>query len=346
MDKAERLQMSFYDEVYERMVPDDHPLRLLDEVIGWRKFRKTLRKLYRVDGRPAHNGTMMLKLTVLQFLYDLSDRQLEDAARDRISFRWFCRIDPLEEPPGYTSFCRFRERMGPETFKRIFDKIVEQASASGLVVDKLSIVDATDIKAKVDIYKLDSPVRKKQGSGGSGPGSGGTGGPDPDARWGKKSDKKPIHGYKAHAAMDDGSELITEVEVTPANVHDGKAFPLVHDQHAEAVTADKAYDSEENIERIRDAGQSPAIIVKRKRGKKRGHVSARYTNVECQKYYRYKKRRPRVEHKFAEAKRWHGMYQSRYWGIEKVRSQVYLTAIALNLKRMVKLSFGISFSPA
>jgi len=341
MDKADRRQMSFYDEVYERMVPADHPLRLLDQVINWRKFRKTLRKLYRENGRPAHNGTMMLKLTVLQFLYDLSDRQLEDAARDRISFRWFCRIDPLESPPDYTAFCRFRERLGPETFKRIFDKIVRQASDSGLIVDKLSIVDATDIKARVDIYKLDKPGGKRDGCR-----LGKGGGPDPDARWGKKSDNKPIHGYKAHASMDDGSEIVTEIEVTPANVHDGKAFELVHDEYAEAVTADKAYDSAENIGRIRDAGQFPAIIVKKKRGKKRGHVSDRYTNVECQRYYRLRKRRPRVEHKFAEAKLWHGMRQARYWGLGKVRSQVYLTAIALNLKRMVKLGFGVSFSPA
>lgn len=94
----------------------------------------------------------------------------------------------------------------------------------------------------------------------------GGGGPDPDARWGKKSKKKPFYGYKAHAAVDDGSELITKVEATAADVHDGSYFPAVHDPHAEGVTADKAYDSAANFDLIRESGQFPAIIPKRKRG--------------------------------------------------------------------------------
>ena len=53
-----------------------------------------------------------------------------------------------------------------------------------------------------------------------------------------------------------------------------------------------------------------------------------------------KKRRPRVEHKFAEGKRWHGLGVARSWGLAKVRVQVFLTALALNLKRLVTLKGG------
>ena len=279
---------------------------------------------------------MMFKLLVLQFLYDLSDRDLEESARDRISFRWFCRIDPMGGPPDYTAFCRFRDRIGADTIKGLFDDLVQSAAARGLILDKLSLVDATAIRAKVDIYKLKKP------GGGPAPegGSGGGGGPDPDARWGKKSKKKPFYGYKAHAAVDDGSELITRVAVTAADSHDGSVFAEVHDPYAAGVTADKAYDSAANFALIRESGQFPAIIPKHKRGRKRGHVSGRYEPWERGYYYRMKKRRPRVEHKFAEGKRWHGLGAARYWGLCKVRLQVYMTALALNLKRMVALSWG------
>lgn len=47
MDKADRMQMSFFDEVYERMVPEDNFLCLPGQAVSWRKFRKTLRKLHR-----------------------------------------------------------------------------------------------------------------------------------------------------------------------------------------------------------------------------------------------------------------------------------------------------------
>lgn len=335
MYKPEDRQRSFYDAVYENGVPEGHFLRRLDGLIRWDRLEKRFRRFYVDKGRDAHNPVMMFKLLVLQFLYDLSDRELEEAARDRLSFRWFCRIDPVGRPPDYTAFCRFRDRIGPETIKKLFDDLVNDAARSGLVLDKLSIVDATAIKAKVDTFKLKKPDDDAPGSGG---GSGG--GPDSDARWGKKSEKKPFFGYKAHAAMDDGSELITRIEVSPGDAHDGSFFPEVHDPYAEGVTADKAYDSESNFDLIRSSGQFPAIIPKKKRGKKHGHISGRYHDFERPYYYRQKKRRPCIEHKFAEGKMRHGLGRARYWGLAKVRVQVFLTALALNLKRMVALTFG------
>ena len=337
MFKRENRQRSFFDEVYERAVPEGHFLRRLDELIRWERLEKRFRPYYRAHGRDAHNAVMMFKLLVLQFLYDYSDRDLEESAGDRISFRWFCRIDPLSAPPDYTAFSRFRDRIGAETIKKLFDDLVHEAAQAGFVLDQLSLVDATAIKAKVDIYKL----KKPKGDGDSGDNSDqGPGGPDPDARWGKKSKKKAFFGYKGHAAVDDGSELITKIEVSPGDTHDGAFFPEVHDPYAEGVTADKAYDSAENFDLIRSSGQLPAIIPKKKRGRKRGHVAGRYDDFERGYYYRMKKRRARVEHKFAEGKKYHGLGVARYWGLAKVRVQVFMTALALNLKRLVTLKWG------
>lgn len=66
-------------------------------------------------------------------------------------------------------------------------------------------------------------------------------------------------------------------------------------------------------------------------------MSGRYETWERGYYYRMKKRRARVEHKFADGKRWHGLGVARYWGLAKVRLQVFMTALALNLKRLVAL---------
>lgn len=337
MYKRENRQRSFYDEVYEKALPEDHFLRRLDGLLRWERLEKRLKPFYKNSGRDAHNPVMMFKLLVLQFLYDLSDRELEESARDRISFRWFCRIDPMGAPPDFTAFCRFRERIGPDTIKKLFDDLVNSAAQAGFILDKLSLVDATAINAKVDVYKLKKP--KSENDVDDGPAASGSG-PDPDARWGKKSKKKPFYGYKAHAAVDDGSELITKIEVSPGDAHDGAFFPEVHDPYAEGVTADKAYDSAENFDLIRESGQLPAIIPKKKRGKKRGHIAGRYDEFERGYYYRMKKRRPRVEHKFAEGKRWHGLGVARYWGLGKIRLQVFMTALALNLKRLVTLKWG------
>jgi IS5 family transposase len=49
--------------------------------------------------------------------------------------------------------------------------------------------------------------------------------------------------------------------------------------------------------------------------------------------------RPKIERKFAEMKRFHGLREARYWGLAKTAIQFTMTAIACNLKRMVKLLF-------
>ena len=49
--------------------------------------------------------------------------------------------------------------------------------------------------------------------------------------------------------------------------------------------------------------------------------------------------RPKIERKFAELKRFHGLNEARYWGLAKMAIQFTMTAIACNLKRIVKLLF-------
>lgn len=49
------------------------------------------------------------------------------------------------------------------------------------------------------------------------------------------------------------------------------------------------------------------------------------------------KRRPIIEHKKAEMKRFHGMDTASYHGLFRMWVQAYLTAFDVNVKRMVKL---------
>ena len=335
MHKPYRRQKSFYDPVYDANIPDDHILKHLEVVINWGRFKRYLKKHYYERGRDAHNPLMMFKLLVLQFLFNLSDRQLEEQTRDRISFRWFVGLDPLESVPDHTSYCRFRDRLGPETIKRLFDDIVQQGSEKGYLLDALSIVDSTDVEAKVNTFRMRDKSKK---NGDDDPTSSS---PDPDASYGHKNKKKPFFGYKCHMAMDGDTRIITRIEASPGDEHDSKFFSAVHDPTPEAVTADKGYDSAENFDLIESSGQRAAIIPKGRRGGKRGHVVDRYPLKADEQYYRrVKRKRPRIEPKFGEMKKFHGMDRARYWGLAKMRIQVFITGIVVNLKRMVTLMTG------
>ena len=77
----------------------------------------------------------------------------------------------------------------------------------------------------------------------------------------------------------------------------------------------------------------------RKRRQKMERAKALKTASELASTRAYRisrKLRHRIEHLFGEAKQSHGLSRARYRGLAKMNQQVTLTAIAQNLKRLVK----------
>ena len=332
MYKKRRTQLSFYDTIYDYSVPKDHFLRKLNSVIDWNQFDSYFAGLYpSTVGKPAYNPLLKFKALVLQFLYDLSDRQLEEQLNDRISFRYFLGVDPTDPVPDHTVYCRFRDLLGAETIAQLFNEVVKQARAKRLIKDRLCIVDATHVQAKVNTYRMNS---NRNDDTSSGPPSH----VDPDASHGHKSKNKPFFGYKVGIGIDKDSNMITRVTATTGKDHDSTHFADVADPSARAVTADKGYDSPHNFKLLKERKQNAAIMVKRRKGKCRGHMKARYPDQkDYQIYYRLKKFRSYIEKIFGTAKQWYGLARARYHGLVKMKIQATMTMMAINLKRMVTL---------
>lgn len=327
MLKPKSSQLSFYgDHIYERVIPDNHFLKLLEKAIDFSFVDDLCRDAYNPDiGRPAYEPQMMFKMLFLQFLYDISDRRIEEEVNYNLVLKWFVGLAIDESPPDATSLTRFRERLGVKRFASLFNQIVSLAREEGLISDRLSIVDSTHVKAKVDTFKMQSkPERVK----------------DKDARYGYKTHNKPFFGYKSHTGIDADSELITKVETTPGNVHDGAMFRKVVDDKSQMVTADKAYDSKKNHRLLKRKKKTSAIIIKKNRRSKRLKKNQMKAEVQAAQ-----RERPKIERKFAELKRFHGLAVARYWGLAKMSIQNLMTAITCNLKRMVKLIFQQNGKP-
>lgn len=323
-------QMRMEDTIYE-LIPETDFLRHLKSAINWSFVNKYCRVLYSEKGRPAYPAIMMFRLILLQFMNDLSDREMEKSVRYRIDFRWFAGLSGTDPGPDHTVYCRFRDRLGVGTLTRMFKEIVKQACDAGLVIDRLSIVDTTDVKAKVDIYRWKDDDEN----------DGAKDGPDPDARFGRKSDDESFFGYKCAVAEDSDTRIITDVDVQPGNISDIDMFSDVADEYTLAVTADKGFDSPINYDLLRSRGQEPAIMPKRRPYKGKGHIIARYPDGdERGRYYRRKKKRARIESCINDLKNNHGLKVARYYGIEKVTFQAIMTAIVVNVKTMVTLITG------
>jgi transposase len=85
---------------------------------------------------------------------------------------------------------------------------------------------------------------------------------DPEARTGHKSRTRTIQGYKDHIMIDEESELITALKVTPANAEDGDQLIDLVTQFQEdqgimsrEITADKAYWSGKNLRFLHENNQ-------------------------------------------------------------------------------------------
>ena len=84
----------------------------------------------------------------LQFLYDLSDRELEKELRFNIAYTWFCGCSAYEQTPDHSYFGRFRKKAGAKRIGKIFTSIVDKAKEKQLVRGVFHFVDATSIITK------------------------------------------------------------------------------------------------------------------------------------------------------------------------------------------------------
>jgi len=323
-------QSSFFALIYDRLVPADHLLRRIAAAVDFAFVTDLVRDCYCPDnGRPSWDPLVLFKAVFLQFLYDLSDRQVEEQVNLHLACKWFVGLQPDETGPDHTALTRFRARLGAEKFQEIFNQIIQQARAAGLVHDRLRIIDATHLAAKVDLFRL--PTTPAEGPPSQAPGS-----PDPDARFGRKSANRSFYGYKEHLATDADSELITAVAVTPGNVADSAVFEPLVDPPAREITADKGYDTNANHQSLQAHGQQSSIIIKKNR-----------TNpaVIGQGNPNSQRERANIERKFAEQKKYHGLRQARYWGLAKVTIQVLMICLVVNCKRLARLAEANCGSP-
>jgi IS5 family transposase len=323
--------------VYDKIVSKEHILRKIQSAIDLTFVNELCRDAYCADnGRPGWSPILMFKVVFLQFLYDLSDYVIEDELTDRLSFKMFVGLEVDEAPPDHSSISRFRDRLGPERFKDIFNRIVSMAREKGIVSDKLHIIDATDIKAKVDLYRIKKEYKEKEPDTYIDNHS-----PDKDARPGRKHGGKQCYGYKAHAVMDAESEIILNIDTAPADKKEADLLeplskPLTKPK---VLTADKAYDHQDNHKYLSKNRIRNGIITRNNHTKEyvRQHIK-RVSEVA-------KSIRPIIEHKFADMKKYHGLGLARYVGLIKTRIQAYMTAISANVKRMIRLIYNCLSPP-
>jgi transposase len=163
MLKPKSPQESFYGSyLYDRIVPVDHILRKINQVVDLSFADEILKDRYNQSiGRPAEDPEFLLRLCLLQYLYGDSDRQVVENARLNLAYKYFLGLAVDADVPDYTTVSYFRaQRLGEEKFRAILEQIVRQCIDKGLVKGKRQIIDSTPVFANISLSSLSGLVRK------------------------------------------------------------------------------------------------------------------------------------------------------------------------------------------
>ncbi|MBE3586326.1 MAG: transposase [Thermoanaerobacter sp.] len=83
----------------------------------------------------------------LEIWANLSDVQVCRELQYNVLYRWFCDLAWSDPVPDPSTLVVFRRRLGEEGFRRLFDRLVEDLQAKGLIKGKWVLVDGTKLVA-------------------------------------------------------------------------------------------------------------------------------------------------------------------------------------------------------
>ena len=162
MGQNTRSESLFYYCRIEDQVPEDHLLRRIDGHVGFDFVQEKLRDSYSDIGRPSIDAEVLLRILLLGYLYGItSERKLVEELRMHLAWRWFTGLGFDQEIPHHSTFSKNRHGRFQESnlFQELFERIVDQCMASGLVSGEHMSVDGTFVAANAN---NDSRIPREQ----------------------------------------------------------------------------------------------------------------------------------------------------------------------------------------
>ena len=196
---------AFSDELAQVRTKKKEFLSQIERIVPWKEWLAMIQPCYYKGerGNKPYPLEIMLRLYLLQNLYDLSDEATVAEAIDSRAFSEFCGVDSSNQVPDGDTLGRFRNLLIKNGLQeKLFAQVVAALMERGLILKKGTIVDSTIISAPSSTKNKE----KKR---------------DPDAHQVKKGNTWHF-GYKAHIGVDKDSGLVHTVEATPAYADRGR----------------------------------------------------------------------------------------------------------------------------
>jgi len=133
---------------YEELVAENHPVRVVNEVIE-RIDIVALERSYKGGGTSSYHPRMLLKVLVYAYLRNIySSRKIEQACSENVHFMWLAG----GAKPDHNTINDFRSKRLREHLKKIFNQVVVLLAEQGVLNLRELTLDGTKIEANANRY--------------------------------------------------------------------------------------------------------------------------------------------------------------------------------------------------
>jgi len=291
-------------------------LEEIERIIPWSEWVGIIKRHYYKGerGNKPFDLELMLRIHVVQNLYDLSDMSVMNEVIDSRAFSEFCGVDSSNQVPDGDTVGRFRGILVAHGLQeKLFAQVVEMLTARGLMLKKGTIVDSAIISAASSTKNRE----KKR---------------DPEACQTKKGNTW-FFGYKAHIGVDRDSGLAHHVEATGANVHDVTMVPKLLTGEEETVNGDSGYlGAEKREDAVTHNQRRKRIQYKINRRPSQSKNNSARSRGQIKRREREKSSvRAKVEHVIGVVKNLFGYRKTRYKGRRKQAAKLNIMFALANL---------------
>lgn len=245
----------------EDLVPQDHSLRKIDEIVDFNFIYDLVKDLYCEDnGRPSIDPVVLFKIAFLQYYFGIkSMRRTIEEIEVNVAYRWFLGFDFNTPVPHFSTFGKNYSRRFEDTdlFEEIFAHILGICMEAGYINTDHIFVDSTHVKAAANPHKktkkevlreakwyqrkLDKEINEDRKSEGNKPFDDLDDDPppqhktvtqsttDPESGLFHKGDHKQVFAYSVQTACDENGWILG-CGVYPGNEHDGMTFKSFFDR--------------------------------------------------------------------------------------------------------------------
>ena len=291
-------------------------LEQIERIIPWSEWIALIKPCYYKGerGNKPYDLELMLRIYLVQNLYNLSDMATVAEVIDSRAFSDFCGVDSSNQVPDGDTLGRFRNLLVKNNMQeKLFAQVVNLLMERGLILKRGTIVDSTFIEAPSSTKN----AKKER---------------DPDAHSAKKGNVWHF-GYKAHIGVDKDSGLLHTIKTTSANEHDVTVTSDLLTGEEEEVYGDSGYlgaDKRPEAKKKNIYGKRIKYKINRRPSQSKNNSTRSKSQIKRREREKSSVR-AKVEHVFAVVKLQLRFRKTRYRGLPKQVAKLNMVFALANL---------------